>query len=336
MTTKTFFPLSALILLVLGFSSCKEDVKDFGGATAEALNETFGTGFADEVLRDVSIDKNGNIYVSSKTKIYKLDANGVATVFAGSNTSAVTDGKGTAASFRNIDLMSFDDAGNIYVIDFQFIRKVSPNGTVISLQITKPGSYLFKNYDEMTVPPAPPVFTGIFVKGNAMFVSIGPVVFKVIGNRFTEFAGGGGQGFVDGQGRKARFSQTHAIVPNISGEAMIVSDGGSLRKILIADSIVTTITGSDKFGMKDGNLNEASYQTINDFVIDKNGVYYLSSFNTVRKISADGQVSTIAGPIKSDGSAFQAGGIAIDLSNKYLYITDLNKKATLIRIDLTK
>ena len=335
MTTKTFFPVSALILLVLGFSSCNEDVKDFGGPTAEALNETFGTGFADEVLRDVSIDKNGNIYVSSKTKIYKLDANGVATVFAGSNTSAVTDGKGTAASFRNIDLMSFDDAGNIYAIDYQFIRKISPDGSVASLQITKPGSFLFKNYDEMTVPPAHPEFIGIFVKENAIFTSTGVSIIKIIGNRYNEYAGGGGQGFVDGQGNNAKFGSIHAIVYYKSNE-VIVSDRGSLRKVSLPDSVVTTITGSDKFGAKDGSLAEAAYQAINDFVIDTNGVYYLSSFNTVRKISTDGQVSTIAGPIKSDGYPFQGGGIAIDANNKYLYVTDMNKKATLIRIDLTK
>ena len=332
---KNIFYLSALVVVLLNFSSCKkDDGDDFSGPTAQALNETFGTGFEDETLRDVSIDKNGTIYVSSRTKIYKLDANGNATVFAGSNTASVTDGQGTAATFKNIDLLSFDNAGNIYTIDYQVIRKISPGGTVTSL--VNDGSFplLFKDFEELP-PYQQPLFTGLAVVEDAIYASSQGFIVKIKGTAYSIFAGFEA-GFVDGQGNNAKFQYIRTVIADASGNNVLVTDRGSIRKVSLADIVVTTITGSDQYGKKDGKLNEASYPWINDMVIDKDGNYYLATFDTVRKISTDGLVSTIAGPIKSDGSSFQGGGIAVDANARYLYVTDLNKKATLIRIDLSK
>ena len=324
---KNIFYLSALVVVLLNFSSCKKDESDdFSGPTAQALNETFGTGFEDEILRDVSIDKNGTIYVTAKTKIYKLDANGIATVFAGSNTSSVTDGQGTAATFRDIDLLSFDDAGNMYAIDYEKIRKISPSGAVTSLLVTEPYQLLLKNYEDS--PVNPPSYLGLVTAGNALYASAQTVIFKIRGSAWNIFAGSETlqQGFVDGQGLNAKFQFSSAIALAPSGSDLIIADGGSLRKVALADRVVTTYVGSVNLGSKDGNVSEATFSLVRDFVIDKGGNTYLSA-STVRKISASGNVTTIAGPIKSDGSSFQAGGIAIDASARYLYVTDLSKKA---------
>lgn len=58
--------------------------------------------------------------------------------FAGSGTDGTADGKGSAAQFHNPVNLTFDDAGNLYVVDFHDdnagrIRKITPDGTVSTL-----------------------------------------------------------------------------------------------------------------------------------------------------------------------------------------------------------
>jgi len=331
MKLNTLLSVAVIFTLVL-LESCNDESDNFSGPTAKALEVKVGSGFNNEELRDVSIDHDGNMYVSAKTKIYKLDASGAATLFAGSNTAGITDGQGTTATFKNIGLMSFDTNGNIYVVDSLNIRKIDRNQNVTTIVIEKPY--------QMEFTPAPPFNSMVLPVGDQFFVAeVGAAaIFRVEGNAFNLFAGDEllSQGFVDGRGTGAKFLGPSNIILDETGNNLVVADWGSLRKISIADSTVSTFTGSDKFGKADGTLATASYQGIDDLVVDKNGNYYLSSLSTVRKISKDGQVTTIAGPIKSDGGAFTAGGLAVDREGNYLYITELKRPATLIKIDLGK
>lgn len=316
------------VCVIFALSSCGGD-EEFSGPTAKALDVKFGTGFEDEILRDVSIDKNGVMYVSSKTKIYKVDAAGNATVFAGSNISSVTDGQGTAATFRNIDLLSFDEAGNIYAIDYQVIRKISPDGVVTSISITKPNPFKFKDYDDTVVYPD---FLGVLVKDNFIYASFNTILVKISGDSWNIFVGDKtfGQGFVDGQGDQAKFNYLTAIIPGESGDNFICTDGAGVRKISVADSTLTTIAGEERPHERNGLS-----ANIHDIVMDKNGNYYLSAGITVHKVTPDGVISAaIAGPHRTDGSTFNGGGLAIDSSGKYLYVADITRNATLIKIEL--
>lgn len=89
-------------------------------------------------------DSVGNIFVSTlKGAIFKIDAKGKATLFAGSvGTVGHLDGQGTAAQFSVLGNMTIDAAGNLYVVDGLFqdktkigptIRKITSTGTVTTL-----------------------------------------------------------------------------------------------------------------------------------------------------------------------------------------------------------
>ncbi len=63
------------------------------------------------------VDSTGNIYISFQLpcNIYKLDTNGVVTVFAGSGTPGYADLQGTNAAFNTPLSLACDAADNIYV-----------------------------------------------------------------------------------------------------------------------------------------------------------------------------------------------------------------------------
>lgn len=326
--------LSALLLSIVAFlSSCQTgQTDDFSSPTAKALDVKFGSGFANETLHDITIAANGNIYVSSKTRIYKVDAGGVAEVLAGGANSAVVDGQGASASFKTIGLLSLDNSGNIYALDSLALRKISSSGTVTTVQIDADKS----RFPDLGIP-GKPFNRGLVEKDGVLYLAYFNYIVKINAGVLTHYAGNFTEsGFADGNASTAMFRGTKTIILDAPEENFIVADGSSLRKVSLADTIVTTITGGPAFGKEDGTFAEATFQQINDVVVDKSGNYYLSTSNTIRKVSVTGQVTTIAGPIKSDGGAFTAGGLALDPEEKFLYVVDMEQPASIVKIDLSK
>lgn len=87
--------------------------------------------------------------------IYKLDANGAMTQFAGSgqasryHETSQPDGTGTAAGFCDANLGGFDSDGNLYAVDTALIagtaqskalyRKITPQGVVTTISALPDG-----------------------------------------------------------------------------------------------------------------------------------------------------------------------------------------------------
>lgn len=85
----------------------------------------------------IAVDGGGNLYVTDKTTIRKIDAQGAVSTLAGSaDDIGTTDGVGSAARFQNPKAVAVDPKGNIYVADDgnQNIRKISPVGAVKTLR----------------------------------------------------------------------------------------------------------------------------------------------------------------------------------------------------------
>jgi sugar lactone lactonase YvrE len=82
----------------------------------------------------VALDSVGNLYVTeSNNRIRKISPAGVVTTLAGSGTAGLLDGNGTAAKFNQPEGVAVDSAGNVYVVEFYCIRKISPDGVVTTL-----------------------------------------------------------------------------------------------------------------------------------------------------------------------------------------------------------
>ncbi len=115
----------------LGFSG------DGGPATAAQLNNPHG----------IALDVAGNLFISDMInyRIRKVDTNGIITTFAGTGIMGYSGdgGPATAAGFRQIDDISVDDTGNVYLIDYadQRIRKVDTFGIITTIAGTGAGGF---------------------------------------------------------------------------------------------------------------------------------------------------------------------------------------------------
>lgn len=154
---------------------------------------------------------------------------------------------------------------------------------------------------------------------------------KIANGGVSNFAGGSGSGIVNGIGSSAQFKNPYSVTLDANGN-LYTSDENDprIRKISPARE-VSVYAGIETPGFLDGNANEARFNSGNSIVADAQGNVYVSdAFNhRIRKVSAAGQVTTIAGTGVAgfnNGNAATAqfnfpGGITIDRQGN-LYVVD--------------
>jgi streptogramin lyase len=108
----------------------------------------------------VATDKAGNVYVadSSNNTIRKVTPTGVVTTIAGiaspGENSSEFDGLGAAATFSNPMAVATDSAGNVFVLESDNVRKVTPTGEVTTFAGAVFGPWhLQDQFCEWDVPP---------------------------------------------------------------------------------------------------------------------------------------------------------------------------------------
>lgn len=85
-------------------------------------------------LMDIATDRAGNIYVLCGRVIRKIDPSGIITAFAGTGTYVHSGdgGPATAAGFYPEGICT-DRAGNVYITDIHYLRKVNTAGIITSI-----------------------------------------------------------------------------------------------------------------------------------------------------------------------------------------------------------
>jgi len=83
----------------------------------------------------IAVDGQGNIFVADglNSCIRKIDPQGRVSTLAGTNKQGVEDGTGSSARFEYPTDMVIDREGNLFVLDLDRIRKIMPDGTVITI-----------------------------------------------------------------------------------------------------------------------------------------------------------------------------------------------------------
>jgi len=143
----------------------------------------------------------------------------------------------------------------------------------------------------------------------------------------------GQTGTADGNGSNARFNDPSGIVATSDGFLGVCDNAnGTVRRIAV-DGTVTTLAGSTvSRGNVDGNGSSATFSSPTSLCQDTAGNYYVSDAlsDTVRKITANGTVSTLAGSAGVAGNSDGVGagarfnhptGIAVDGSGN-VYVAD--------------
>ncbi|MDF2431193.1 MAG: hypothetical protein JWP44_824 [Mucilaginibacter sp.] len=260
----------------------------------------------------------------------------------GPQTVTVTATNGTFSTPTNPSASSFggpwnitaDASGNLYFTDFgnNKIKKITPVGAVST--IAGSGNKACNDGTGTAASFSYPIGIVTDNTGNVYLADALCNVIKKIrpsGNVVT-LAGDGIAGYKDGVGTGAEFNTPLGLTIDASGNLYVADElNERIRKITPA-GVVTTVAGNGNRQSADGGTAAASFSDPSGLVFDSSGNLYITDAGSsrIRKISADGIVSTIAGSGTSTGSADGPGntatfdgpyGITIDKAGN-LFVSD--------------
>jgi hypothetical protein len=114
--------------------------------------------------------------------------------------------------------------------------------------------------------------------------------------KVTTFAGGT-FGYHDGSGTEAQFAFPAGIVVDSQNNIIVADTYNNVIRRITPQGEVSTLAGSLDEGLVDGPANQARFASPEGLAIDEDGNIYVADFGNhrIRKISADGIVSTLAG-----------------------------------------
>lgn len=246
------------------------------------------------------------------------------------------DGTGATARFGEPTAAAFDGAGNLYITDFinHTIRRATPGGAVTTLAGTAGASGSADGTGAAARFSGP---SGIAVDsaGNVYVADLGNHTIRKItpDGAVTTFAGtAGARGNLDGVGAAAQFSFPLGLAVD-HADNLYVADfaNNEIRRITPAGE-VTTFAGGAESGSNDGTTTDARFFEPEGVAIDPAGNVFVadSENHTIREITPDGLVSTLAGlpgvPGSADGTGHDArfnlpGRIAVDGAGN-VYVPD--------------
>lgn len=289
-------------------------------------------------------DASGNLYVVDRNNhaVRKITPDGIASTLAGTGNEGHSNGKGTAASFGDINAITIDSHGNLYVTDYKYadIRKITPDGTVTTFV----GNIACNQM--------------VMDKQDNMFVTTIHACLKKItpDGMIYDFAGIEAIGYLDGTGTSARFSFIDGITIDGSGNLYVLDYGNYKIRMITPNAVVTTLPINGGFvpggyvaidgfgnlfiasservwerkingecvdfvgsnipsgpGNNDGTGTAAKFNTVQGVVFDSSGNLLVADAvdNSIRKITSAAQVSTYAGGIQGYYDGAIAHGISV-------------------------
>jgi hypothetical protein len=317
-------------------------VTTFAG-TAGATGSNDGTGAAARFAGPFAITTDGaNLYLADYTNntIRKIViATGVVTTIAGNAAvpAGSADGTGAAALF-NVPAGITTDGTNLYVADTSnhTIRKiVIATGVVTTLAGTATVSGTTDGTGAAARFNRP---VGITMDGANLYVGeeVNQTIRKIViaTGVVTTLAGTAGvPGHADGTGVAATFHGPDGVTTD--GINLYVAEyiNNTIRKIVIATGVVTTLAGSGVAGSADGTGTAATFNLPLGITTDGTNLFVTEQAgNVVRKVViASGAVTTVAGLSATSGSTDGTGatarfnfpcGVTTDGTNLYVADTD--------------
>jgi sugar lactone lactonase YvrE len=271
----------------------------------------------------LAVDNAGNVCVgdTQNSMVRKITAAAVVTTLAGAaGRTGTNDATGSAARFYHPGGVAVDGAGNVYVGDNgnSTVRKVTPAGAVTTLagSAGKSGSADgtgsaagFGSSLGIAVDGATNVYVADAFNHTIRRISLAAVV--------TTLAGLAGQaGATYGTNDAARFNLPFAIAVDTATNLYVAEYGNNtIRKITPSGTnwIVTTLAGvAGHAGTNDATGTAAHFGSPQGVVVDGAGNVFVADWAnvTIRKITPDGVVTTVAGQVGQLGSADGVGSAA--------------------------
>lgn len=289
------------------------------------------------------VDSVGNVFVAdyAANNVRKITPAGMVSTFAGSNDQfqrGSTDGTGVNARFRSPRGITIDSNDNIYVADTgnATIRKITP-AAVVSTFAGKIGS---KGSTDGTLSDALfdyPRAIHFDRQGNILIAeALNNTIRKISpsGNVSTLAGTANTQGgFADSVGAAARFDFPRGLTSDSAGNLYVAdTSNNAIRKVTQNGAVSTWVGHAASRGASDGVGAAATFSSPSGIVVDSAESYYVADTGnqTIRKITASGVVTTIAGTVGQSGyedgmgsvvKFASPGGLTIDSAGN-LFVLD--------------
>ncbi len=337
-----FLPLASLLLILIAASAPAQTAY----TVSHLAGPLGGPGNADGIGSNarfwnpegVAVDLAGNIYVAdtSSETLRKITAGGLVTTFAGipdfpngKGTSYPSSGPAPQTPFSFPGSVTVDSAGNLYVANQgdNTISKVSPTGVATILAGASGVSGAIDG-SAFTARFNQPTGVAVDTSGNVYVADQSNHTIRQIsaGGIVTTVAGSAGvSGSTDGSDTSALFNNPTGVAVDLAGNVYVAdSNNHTIRKIAPAPGGVTTLAGlAGASGSVDGTGTAARFNQPAGVAVDNSGnVYVADQYNhTIRKITAAGVVTTLAGTPGVTGFADGTGttaqftypsGVAVD------------------------
>ncbi len=269
---------------------------DGGPATAAGMYCPFG----------LAIDATGNLLVAdvNNNRIRQVSASGIISTIAGSGMAGFGDnGLVSAAQLLQPGEVQFDPFGNIYILDegHNFVRKVNSAGIVTTIAGNSIRGY---NGDGIPATSASfDVLSGMVIDNSGNLYVCDQSNYRVrkisTSGIVTTIGGNGLPGHTGDNGpATAAECQPNAITIDLAGNLYFSDFALYIRKI-DTSGIITTIAGNGTlgYGGDGGPATAAELYEPQGLNVDASGNIYISDEDNdrIRKISASGIISTIAG-----------------------------------------
>lgn len=269
----------------------------------------------------IAIDAARNLYVSDtlNNTIRKITPARVVSTLAGSaGTLGSADGTGSAARFNFPLGLAVDAAGNVFVADAKnsVIRRITSAG-VVTTHAGAPAQFGSADGAAASARFFLPYGVAIDGDGNLYVADSGNHTVRKItaAGIVSTLAGAPMQsGFTDGTGAAARFNSPWGIAVDRSGTVFVTDNQNNAVRRISAAGVVTTLAGSASgtAGSQDGTGGAARFDQPRGLTVDASGNIFVMDYGSsiLRRVTAAGVVSTLAGSARIIGDADSVGSAA--------------------------
>ncbi|MFG2287414.1 RICIN domain-containing protein [Streptomyces sp. NPDC048595] len=293
----------------------------------------------------VAVDDTGTLYFSEfgNHRVRRITADGKISTVAGTDVKGFSGDCGPAVSAQlNLPRgVAVDGAGAVYIADSENhrVRKVAADGRICTVAGTGTAGFsgdggpaTAAQLDDprgVAVDSAGVLYVSEYNNRRVRKITTEGQISTVAG---TGTAGCGGDG---GPAISAQLSRPRGMEVGRAGELYIADEGNHQVRRITADGKISTIagTGTKGFSGDGGPATAAQLDGPFEVAVDSIGTLYIGEFGNhrVRKITADGKISTIAGTgtagFDGDGGPAASAqlskpiGVAVDRVDT-LYIAD--------------
>ena len=302
---KMFLRFSLLVVILSPvLNGVAQTITTYAGPPLPVLGALAPTQYFDRT-EGITPDGAGGFYFSSspENRVYRVAADGVLSLIAGTGTSGFSGDGGPAVSAR----LSYpgnlvvDGGGNLYIADWgnDRIRKVNTEGIIST--IAGNGKERFEGDGGpatsaslngprgVAVDPAGNVY--IADRGNSRIRKVDTVglISTIAGNGTSGFSGDGGLA-------TAASFDAWSLAVDVSGNLYITDPRNHRVRKVNAAGIISTVAGDggDTFGGDGGPATATSVVPVDIFVDPGGNLYLADASYRVRKVNGDGIITTIA------------------------------------------